>query len=340
MKKIVLYFFWGLTVLLLSENIYAGPVRTVSITGAVRQPLDLTIEYLKTCRSIRVQLNEITKKGEFKGVFHYQGVPLKNLLELSLIDKGKTDFSKSIDLAILIKNRAGKQVVLSWGEVFYKNPGQVILAFFSEPVIPHKACKNCHDPDVYQPWLSQFERNVGFPKLVVSSDSYSDRSMEEITEIRVVDMKPEIRVKKSEKLYSPEFTIKDIPGRVKPVVIKKISDYPLSEITVKVVGEGKGYHGIKRFQGVPLIKLFENAKIKADIDTVILISAPDGYRSLLSSGEIFLSPYGGRIIIADKANGQSLKRGGKFCLILPDDLMADRWVKAVKKIEIISFKKQ
>ena len=337
MKKNLLYFFCGLIAFLLSENIYAGSVGTLSITGAVKQPLNLTIEDLKTCQSIRVQLNEITKNGNFKGVFYYQGVPLKSLLELSLIDKGKTDFSKSVDLAILIKNKEGGQAVLSWGEVFYRNPGQVIIAFSSQPIMPHKACKNCHSPDVYKPWLSQFGRKVGFPKLVVSSDIYSDRSMEEITEIRVVDLKPEITVKKSEELYSSEFTIKDTQGRVKPVVIKKISDYPLKEITVKVVGEGKGYHGTRKFQGAPLIKLFEDAKIKADINTAFLVSAPDGYRSLLSSGEVFLSPAGGRIIIADKANGQSIKKGGKFCLILPDDLMADRWVKAVKKIEIISF---
>jgi len=47
---------------------------------------------------------------------------------------------------------------------------------------------------------------------------------------------------------------------------------------------------------------------------------------------------GDRIIIANKANGEEIKKVCKFCLILPDDLMADRWVKAVGKIKVISLK--
>ena len=338
MKKRILCFLSILLLLLSSENIFAESVRTLSITGAVKQPLTLTMEDIKDSKPIRVLLNEITRDNKFKGIFSCQGVPLKTLVQLACIDKGKTDFSKHVDLTILIKNKKGQQTVLSWGEVFFKNPGEIIIAYSASPVMPHKDCKSCHAPEVYKPWLSQLERDIGFPKLVMTADIYSDRSMEEITEIKVVDLKPKIKADRSKDLFSPGFTI--IGSSAKPVIIKSISDYPMEEIYVKVVGEGKGYHGTKKFKGTPFMGLLKNAKINMDINTVFIISAPDGYRSLLSYGEIFFSPVGDRIIIANRANGQEIKKGGKFCLVLPDDFMADRWVKAVEKIEVISFKQE
>jgi len=72
-----------------------------------------------------------------------------------------------------------------------------------------------------------------------------------------------------------------------------------------------------------------------NLSTVFLLSAPDGYQSLLSYGELFLSPLGNRIIIADKKNGKPIKKGGKFEVVFPNDTRADRWLKAVRKIKII-----
>jgi hypothetical protein len=76
---------------------------------------------------------------------------------------------------------------------------------------------------------------------------------------------------------------------------------------------------------------------EADLDTVFLLSAPDGYRALLSYGELFQTLSGDRILISDR-NDKPAKKGGLFNLIIPDDLMADRWVYAVDKIEVIPLK--
>jgi hypothetical protein len=72
---------------------------------------------------------------------------------------------------------------------------------------------------------------------------------------------------------------------------------------------------------------------------VLLISAPDGYRSLYSYGEIFLAPEGDRVMVADRIDDQTIKKGGKFRIVCPDDLMSDRTVKAVQKVEVISLRK-
>lgn len=42
--------------------------------------------------------------------------------------------------------------------------------------------------------------------------------------------------------------------------------------------------------------------------------------------------------MADRMHQAPIKQGGKFFLIPPDDLMADRDVKAVEKIEVISLR--
>ena len=327
-----------LLVFLLSANGWTASSPELNVTGVVKQPLNLSLEDINKFTSVRVRLNEVTRDNNFHGSFYYRGVPLRTLLELADIQKVGADFNKAIDLAMVIRSRDGKQTVLSWGEVFYRNPSEIIIAASAEPIMPHKSCQACHKPEVYQPWLDQLKRPLGFPKLVVANDFYTDRSMEDITGIEVLDLHPKIDTKKTKDLYSPSFTI---TGAVKqPLDIKDLSSYPHKEVPAKQMGDGKGYHGIRIFEGVPLLDLLNKAGIEPDSDTVFLISAPDGYRSLLSYGELFLAPHGQDIVIADRVAGRPLKENGRFILIFPEDLSADRWVKAVDKIEVIRLKRK
>lgn len=79
---------------------------------------------------------------------------------------------------------------------------------------------------------------------------------------------------------------------------------------------------------------------KPDLNSVFVVSAPDGYRSLLSYGEVFLSPAGERVTLADTIKSEPINQNGRFIMMLPDDLMADRWVKAISKIEWISLSRK
>ena len=318
------------------SEVPAASTSDLSVTGVVRQPLNLTMEDLDRYQSISVQLNEVTEAGAYRGVFYYRGVPLRALIKLASIEKEETDFSKRVDMAILVRNRQGKQVALSWGEVFYRNPGEIIVATSAVPIMPHHDCKTCHSPEVYQPRLDQLQRKIGFPKLVVSGDTYADRSLEDITSIEVLDLRPKMPAKKLKKLFSPEFTISGAVG--KALTFKDLPPYPRRVMKVKHLGEGKGYHGIDTVEGVYFKAVLDEAEIVSDLCKVFLVSAPDGYRSLFSYGEIFLNPAGERMIIADRINGQPIEKGGKFVLVPPGDLMADRDVKSVEKIEVISIR--
>lgn len=310
----------------------------ISITGVVKQPLNLTMDDLRRFESVSVRLNEVTTDRNFYGAFSYRGVPLRTVLELAAVQKGETDFSKPVDLAIVVKNKEGKQTVLSWGEIFYRNPAEVIIAINAAPIMPHHECSGCHTPEVFKKWFDPLKRNVGLPKLVVANDFYTDRSLEDISAIEVVDLHPRMSSQKMQNLFSPAFRV---TGAVKETLnITDITSYPQLNILAKQIGDGKGYHGLTHFGGAPLIEIIQKAGIAPDLNTVFLVSAPDGYRSLMSYGELLLAPYGRNIIISDRVGDQPLEKNGKFIAILPDDLAADRWVKAVEKIEVISLRQK
>lgn len=314
----------------------AGPSPSLSITGLVKQPMNLSLEDLRAYQSIEVQLNELFKDGTYTGSFYYRGVPLRALLETASIRKEESAFNKHVDLAIVIKNREGKQVVLSWGEVFYKNPGNIIAALSARPILPKKDCTTCHKPEVFQPRLDQYHRQIGFPKLVVTSDQWADRSMENIVSIQVINLRPEAAPERPDQLFSPSFTV---GGRVKaPLNVSDLSPYPRQSLQTRHLGEGRGFHGVDLVEGAPLRSILSEAGIPPDLNTAFLISAPDGYRSLLSFGEVFLDAGGERLLVADRMNGQPIEKGGKFFFVPPDDLLADRDVKSVQKIEAISAK--
>jgi precorrin-2 methylase len=336
-KKIPLsHVFFILFPFFIAVNGWTAPLPSFSITGSVRQPLNLTLEDLQKLETVTVRLNEVTTDRQYHGAFYYRGIPLKTLLELAYVQKEETGFPKLIDLAIRVRNKDGKQVVLSWGEIFYSNPSEVVIAFSSTPIMPHGDCKRCHTPEVYQSRLDVLSRKIGYPKLVVTNDFHTDRSLEDVTNIEVVDLHLKMPVKKTSDLFSPGFSI---TGGVKQIQnVSDLSSYPRIVALAKTIGDGIGFHGLESYGGVLLSELLKESEATSDLNQVIIISAPDGYRALLSFGEVFLSSRGKSILITDRVANQPVKKGGKFKLILPDDLSADRAVKAVSKIEVISLK--
>ncbi len=304
------------------------------ISGEVKQQLNLAKKDLDSFDRVTTRLNGVSRSGHYSGAFTFHGPSLRSLLECAGIEKRGSDFNKDLDLAIVVRDREGKAVVLSWGEIFYRNPGDIIVAVEAEPIRPHHERNRI--PKAFWPWLDQLDRNVGLPKLVVANDFYSDRSLEDIQSIEVVDLHPDIHSKKQKVLFSPTFSIW---GSVtNPVDMSVLPDSNRTDVLFKEVGDGQGYHGLKSFGGVPLTDLLEQAGIRGDLDTAVIVSAPDGYRTILSYGELFLSNLGRNVLIGDTVAGKPVTARGKFFLLIPDDLSADRSVKAIQEIRVVSLK--
>lgn len=308
----------------------------LSVSGMVQKPLFLSMTDLSRFGSVSVKVTEVLSDKTYNGNFQYRGVPLRTLLELASIKKKVPEYSKPIDLAIVLKNAKGEKAVLSWGEVFYRNPSDAVIALSADPVRAMKSCRNCHARGAYEKWESPLGRRVGLPKLVLTNDFYSDRCIEDITGIEVVDVLPRKASARIKELRANAFTITG--ESVKEKMIESLKSYRHTAIQVKHAGEGRGYHGIEKYEGVPLIDILEENKITPSLDSILVFSAPDGYRSALSYGEISMTQFGREIIIADRKEGKSIEKDGKFNLIIRHDLSSDRWVKALEKIEIIKLR--
>ncbi len=221
---------------------WADAQSVISITGEVKQPLYMSTDDLKKFDSACVRLNEVSKDKSFHGVFYFHGPSLQTLLDLAGVRKEESGFPKLVDLAIVVRNKKGEQVVLSWGEIFYRNPADIILGIEATPIMPKKLGDPAFAQEISPSMVDQLKRNVGLPTLVVANDFYTDRCIEEVTNIEVVNLHLPLQGKKGESIFSPQFTV--IADKGKPLDVKELSSYPQTALFAKQVGEGKGFSRI------------------------------------------------------------------------------------------------
>ncbi len=322
-----------LVVLVLVSMSFLPSVDALTINGAVRQPLNLDTDNLLQFGSVQARVTELSHNGNYGGVFDYRGVPLKALLDVATVQKEVAGYSKSINLAILVRNREGRSVALSWGEVFYRNQSNVMIATSARPVEPgvkHK-CGECHDAALFRPVLDKLNRKIVFPKLIMTNDFYTDRNLENVVSIEIVDLNREVQYPEGQRPSPAAFTVTDQDGRSRQVT--DLSGYPQVSVAIKEVGSGRGFHGFKRLQGVGLGELLKRLAVDAGPDSVLLVTSTDGYQSLLSHGEIVFSALGEQIIISEAKGAPK-----KFVLLVPHDTLADRMVKTINKVEVISLR--
>ena len=317
----------------------SGPA--LKIEGLVRSPTSFSTGELRGFEPVSARAVEVRRGGEFFGSYTVRGVPLRTLLDAAGVQKGPSAFDKPLDLAIVVTGASGRRAVVSWGEVYYRDPSEVIVAFESKPVIPHKPCARCHGPEVFAERLATIKRALVFPKLVATRDLWGDRAVEGISKIEVVEPIPgdpaakPVKREGHQKLWSEAAAIA-APGRPE-VVLSSLDGLARVEVDAIMAGDGIGFHGTRRFSGAALSEVLSKAGIAPDPATAFLLSAPDGYRVLLSSAEVFDAEGSRSIILADKESGNAIDDGGRFHLVLPGDHAADRWLKSVSRIDVVEF---
>lgn len=309
----------------------AWAAQPVTVGGMVGQTLQLDLADLDLLNSTRVKLNEADPKGNSRGSFFCQGPPLQSILKLAGWRKPAGEFPKKVDLAILVTARDGNQAMLSYGEIVFRNPGHAVLATKITPVMPMKP--PMADPE----HLKQLGRKVALPKLALATDFGRQRCLEGVRDIQIITLPP----KPFKGLHHPphckEVKITKADGSVK--TLTSLNDMNRFETTLKCVGEGRGWEGFRRLSGVPLRDILLAAEVAPSPTKGILVSSGDGYRSMISCGELFGTEEGARIMIADTLDGKPIEHGGRFMMAVPGDLWADRWVKSVAGIQVVDFKR-
>jgi precorrin-2 methylase len=282
----------------------AAAEKVVTMTGLVKHPQRLTLQDLANYRSVSVRVTEVGRDGAFHGVYRYQGVPLQVILQAAGVEKEGGDFAKAIDLAVEVRNGKGQRAVLSWAEVAYGRPADVIVAFAAESLLTKGQGS---------------ARPVALPRLVLGDDFYSDRSLEDIVSIEVIDPALE-----AESRSVP------LPGP---------GNRASAEVTTKIVWGGARFDGVQAFAGIPLVEVLQQAGVGDNPRQMFLVSSHDGYRSLLSYGELFWSPLGRRILLADRMDGKPLGEKVERWLVLPDS-SANRYVRNVATIEVLRMQRK
>jgi len=88
------------------------------------------------------------------------------------------------------------------------------------------------------------------------------------------------------------------------------------------IGHGHGFDDMVRAEGFELRAFLSTNFPEADPDDFFLFVSCDGYRALLSGREIFATPEGAAMMIADRINGEPPPRG--YLLAPTADYFSDR----------------
>ncbi len=295
------------------------PLGSIEIAGEVASP---GVFKLKGLPLHQVMVREAVLEGgqaRFIGAYVYQGYSLFDILEDQILaKKNQEQFSSPIDLMVIVENKKGEKVLLSWGEIFYPAVlHRLILAVRVAPIIPSSTGETWPLP--------------ANPKLVVANDLFAERNLDSPVKITVKSFAAPIATEKGKTpLYSPGINIY-VKGEEKGSLDKLPQDLTPLNLPAVFFGRGQGFHGVNYFQGVPLRLILEKFTGSQPLNfktAYLAIIADDGYRAIYSASEIFNRNDNQETIICDR--GQ--KNGGRFSLFSIDDFFSDRAVKAIKEI--------
>jgi DMSO/TMAO reductase YedYZ molybdopterin-dependent catalytic subunit len=222
---------------------------------------------------------------------------------------------------IQVRNKNNREIVFSFGEIFYSSIGRSVLIAYEREDLP---CA---------------------PTLVVATDIHDGRLMTDLTEIKVSRVDVELlayddQAKKKVRPPSTEFTVVDqatqIQRVIKPANFKAL---PVVHIPAAVmIGECEGFHGIHDLDGVPLSALLKKILTIPDpppYNRYVLITSDDGYCATYSFGELFNSRLGDQAVIATIKDGKPLSPADGFAMsVTGEDSTGGRSVKRIKQIEV------
>jgi DMSO/TMAO reductase YedYZ molybdopterin-dependent catalytic subunit len=219
------------------------------------------------------------------------------------------------------RNKEGRKVVFSFGEIFYSSIGRSILIAYERDARPCPLT------------------------LVVATDIHDGRMMTDVSDITVSRVNVELfayddRVKEVVRPPSTEFMLVDKVSK-KQRIIKPddLASLPSTHVPAAVlIGDCEGFHGIHSLDGVPLATLLKTLLTIPDpapYDRYVLIASDDGYCATYSFGELFNSRLGNQVVIATIKDGKPLPPTDGFAMsITGEDSTGGRSVKRIDRIEV------
>jgi DMSO/TMAO reductase YedYZ molybdopterin-dependent catalytic subunit len=308
----------------------AAALGSISIKGAVEHPQELTLSDLQAMPSFFLKdvylIEEKTAADQNEKLIStagYRGVLLRDLLL-----KAEMKFKRKWEPGVFIrvKNSDGKEVVFSFGEIFYSSIGRSVLL-------------------AYEKNGSTIPFQNGCAELIVATDVRAGRRVMNVTEITVDRVNVEMNAynDKQNQVKRPatnDFTLIDhLSNRSQKMGLSELKNLPGTYIPAAVMaGDCEGFRGVYSFKGTPLKYMLASIGIKdfpMDYNRYVLVASEDGFCTTFSMGEIFNSRLSDNIVIAYERDEKPLSENVGFALsVVREDSMGGRSVKRIHRIEI------
>jgi DMSO/TMAO reductase YedYZ molybdopterin-dependent catalytic subunit len=317
--------------ILISCTNHKADKNSLSIKGAVKDQQVFSLSDLKKMPSFFLKDHYLIKEKvtcresgeELLSLASYRGVLLRDLL-LETGMKYKRKWEPGV--LVKVKDINNKEVIFSFGEIFYSSIGRSILVAYE---------KNGKPID--------FKSGAG--ELIISTDLRSGRKLDEIQEIEVERVEVELKAyddKKNKVLRPPttSFTIVDHKSNsTREISLNDLKSLPQVSIPKALMaGDCEGFGGLFSFKGASLRSLlnyFGTVECPVDYDRYVLVSSEDGFCATFSFGELYNSRLSDNIVIAYEKDEKPLEPKDAFAMsVAREDSTGGRSVKRIQKIEI------
>lgn len=308
-------------------NAATASASSLSISGEVKAPLSLTWEAMKKAASVHLpnvallaEKNRPDDPERLIEVSSYKGILLRDLLTQAGM---KHTRKWEPGVFVRVRDTQGREVIFSFGEIFYSSLGRSILLVVEK---------------------NELELKKGL-ELIVSTDIRAGRRLEGVNQVIVERVNIPMEAyedAKTKKVRPPTkvFTLKDVKtGKQTELSGDDLHTLPAIAIPAAVmVGDCEGFKGVYRFEGPLLRTIVEKIGLTVgpeNYNRYVLVSSEDGFCATFSLGELFNSRLDNNIILAIKRNGEILSdRDGFARTVVGEDSTGGRSVRRIHKIEI------
>jgi DMSO/TMAO reductase YedYZ molybdopterin-dependent catalytic subunit len=297
----------------------------IKVQGEVLTELSLSIDDIRAMppffiRDVPVIPERVRDRKDEELVTQttFRGVLLRDVLYKAGM-KNKRKWEPGV--FIQVRNKDNRELVFSFGEIFYSSIGRSVLLAYEKEDRPCPLT------------------------LVVATDIHSGRMMTGISEIKVARIDIELlaykdQEKKVVRPPSTEFLLIDQATKNQRVIkAADLKSLPSIHIPAAVlIGDCEGFHGIHSLDGVALSALLKGTFTIPDpapYNRYVLVTSDDGYSAIFSFGELFNSRMGDRVAIATVKDAKPLSSADGFAMsIAEEDSTGGRSVKRIKRIEV------
>ena len=285
---------------------------SLEVSGSTEKVYKFNSSSLNAFASTYLRTKEVDADGKFQGTYRYTGIPVINILE-GIAPKKPEDapFDRPLDLIVTFISSDNKQSHFSYGEItITDDTNPVMLAYSRTELVPTKSRDN-------EPYKWNIHKgDVKGLRLICPGDSDTSRYLDDVVKIvlREVDVDNSMLPVMQKGLKCKAGLVKVVDS-VKVIEGGKVEALTLSGVEKISInsrirtGHGQGFKGISGVQGYDLRSLLKKNFPGSDSGDYFLFVACDGYRTLFSGREIFLTEAGKNMMLITEVDGKEQSAG-------------------------------